>query len=269
MIHFGIVMPTFNRASMVEKSIQSIVENSYQNWTLCIVDDGSDNIKEYKSILEKYKEDKRIKYHRFKENRGVNSARNYALDILINDMRCDYITFLDDDDIFTSDALEIANKKILSFKKHKWFVSLCADMDLNPITKVDKFGSKKYIDYFSSIGMSGDATHFISSELIQDIRFHNKIKNGYEWTFFIQINEEMFVYEHISMLKVYLSQGLTKGGSKLSESEKEILDDLSKKYKVTKSDLKRRYFIYRLKKAFVEKDIYNILKYSIRYPFGV
>jgi hypothetical protein len=105
--------------------------------------------------------------------------------------------------------------------------------------------------------------------LIQNIRFHDKIKNGYEWTFYIQIEEEMFAYDHISMLKVYLPEGLTKSRTILPKHEKEILDDLGKRYKVTKSDLKRRYFVYRLKRALIEKDIYNILKYSIRYPFGV
>lgn len=107
---FSIIIPTYNRANMIGKAIESVLCQSYSNWELIIISDGStDNTEE---ILNTYTvSDPRIKYFR-QENKGRSSARNLG----INNCVGDYVCFLDDDDYYLEDfllefSIEIENKK--------------------------------------------------------------------------------------------------------------------------------------------------------------
>ena len=74
MFMFSIIIPTFNRAHMIHLAIKSVFNQTYKNWELIIVDDGStDNTKE---IIDKYIEkDKRVKYL-YQKNKERSAARN-------------------------------------------------------------------------------------------------------------------------------------------------------------------------------------------------
>lgn len=97
---FSIILPTYNRAHHIEKAIQSIVNQSYSDWELIIIDDGStDNTKE---VVEKYtSKDQRIRYI-FQKNAERCVARNNG----IAKAKGQYILFLDSDDEFEKDNLK-------------------------------------------------------------------------------------------------------------------------------------------------------------------
>lgn len=96
----SIVLPTYNRENSVCSSIESVLRQTYQNFELIIVDDGSsDNSKE---LISKYAEkDNRIKYF-YQDNAGYPSAINRGL------IECtgEYIAFEDSDDIWDDTKLE-------------------------------------------------------------------------------------------------------------------------------------------------------------------
>ena len=88
---FSIITPTYNRANLIERAIKSILNQSYQNFEMIIVDDGStDNTDE---IVSKYLYDTRIRYVKATQNGGVNKARNIGIRNIAQDS--DWITFLD------------------------------------------------------------------------------------------------------------------------------------------------------------------------------
>ncbi len=86
----SVIMPAYNMSRYIADSIQSVVEQTYPNWELLIINDGStDNTaKVVKSFS-----DTRIRYFE-KQNGGVSSARNVGLDKMHGDLFC----FLDADD---------------------------------------------------------------------------------------------------------------------------------------------------------------------------
>lgn len=98
-IKFSIVMPVFNSSGTLNKSIGSIKLQSYTNWELIIVDDGS-NDNSYEMIKSFASSDSRIRFFQ-QENRGPGAARNKGMYYCIGD----YITFLDSDDYWDSDYL--------------------------------------------------------------------------------------------------------------------------------------------------------------------
>jgi len=97
-----IVTPAYNASKYISETIESVLNQSYDNWEMLIVNDGStDNTKE---IVESFS-DKRIKLIN-QSNQGVSVARNKALD----EAKGEYITFLDADDILPKKSLEVRVK---------------------------------------------------------------------------------------------------------------------------------------------------------------
>ncbi|WP_297613267.1 glycosyltransferase family 2 protein [uncultured Sutterella sp.] len=97
----AVVIPVFNTEAYLKQCLDSILAQSFRNFIIYAVDDGStDNSL---SILESYaKRDSRIKVIR-KENGGVSSARNIALDHIESDRICNWVTYIDSDDVISPD----------------------------------------------------------------------------------------------------------------------------------------------------------------------
>lgn len=90
-ILFSIIVPTYNRESFIEKTIKSILAQTYPHFEIIIADDGSsDNTEAVVQAIG----DKRILYYR-KENGERGAARNFG----IAKAKGDFITFVDSDDI--------------------------------------------------------------------------------------------------------------------------------------------------------------------------
>ena len=95
-----IIMPIYNASKYLNLSIESVLKQSYKNFTLLLIDDGStDNsieiIQEYKK-----KDDRIIVIN--KENGGVCNARNVGLKMT----KTKYVTFIDHDDEYDKDFLK-------------------------------------------------------------------------------------------------------------------------------------------------------------------
>lgn len=102
---FSIILPTFNRANLIQKAILSVVNQSCSDWELIIIDDGStDNTEEVVLSFQ----DSRIKYF-YQKNAERSVARNNG----VRRARGEWICFLDSDDYFLSNHLESLQKFIL------------------------------------------------------------------------------------------------------------------------------------------------------------
>ncbi|MBM6615370.1 glycosyltransferase family 2 protein [Desemzia sp. RIT804] len=98
----SIITPAYNSSKYIEECIESVLNQTYQNWEMLIVNDHStDNTQQ---IVEEYiKKDNRIKLYNQKSNRGVAFARNTALEL----SKGRYVAFLDSDDTWKPKKLEV------------------------------------------------------------------------------------------------------------------------------------------------------------------
>ncbi len=87
----SIILPAYNAAPFIEEAVNSVLQQTHENWELLIIDDGSTD--ETSSIIKKYLGDTRVKYYS-QVNRGVSAARNLGLVKAVGN----YICFLDADD---------------------------------------------------------------------------------------------------------------------------------------------------------------------------
>lgn len=100
----SIITPAYNAAKFIGQTIDSVLAQTYTNWEMLIVDDGSiDNTKEIVSVY--IEKDNRIKLfsHPGNKNMGVSAARNLA----IENSKGDYIALLDSDDLWLPYKLEV------------------------------------------------------------------------------------------------------------------------------------------------------------------
>lgn len=94
----SVLVPTYNRKWLLPRTINSLVNQSYSNIEIVVVNDGGEDVGD---VLKQFG-DKRIKYHQI-ENRGLAGARNVA----IKNCNGDYICLLDDDDIYLKHTIDI------------------------------------------------------------------------------------------------------------------------------------------------------------------
>ena len=104
-------MPSFNSETFISKSIESVVNQTYKNWELIIIDDKSQD--QTCKIIEEYlTKDERIKLIKLDANGGPANARNIGID-QSNER---FIAFIDSDDIWVPDKL---SKQLSVFLKEK------------------------------------------------------------------------------------------------------------------------------------------------------
>lgn len=96
----SIIMPSYNTAGFIAETIESVINQTYHNWELLIVDDcSSDNTDE---VVKPYLADTRIKYFKNEKNSGAAVSRNRAL----REAKGKWMAFLDSDDLWRSEKLE-------------------------------------------------------------------------------------------------------------------------------------------------------------------
>ena len=104
----SIIIPTYNRREYIERAVQSILRQTYKNYEIIIVDDGStDNTQEIIQKLEM--KESRIHYIKQEQNQGASHARNIGM----QEAQYDYIAFLDSDDEWLPNKLELQMRKML------------------------------------------------------------------------------------------------------------------------------------------------------------
>lgn len=107
----SVIIPLYNEEKYIKECIESVVNQTYKNLEIIIVDDCStDNSLK---VVKKIKDD-RIKIIKLKENKGVANARNVGVEKATGD----YICFLDSDDFWSKDKI----KKQVKFIKGKSFI---------------------------------------------------------------------------------------------------------------------------------------------------
>ena len=206
----SIIMPTYNCAKFIGKTIESVIAQTYENWELIIVDDCSkDNTEE---VVSKYK-DNRIKYHRLENNSGAAVARTEAM----KKARGSYMSFLDSDDLWKKYKLE----KQLEFMNKNNYNFTCTeyeqiDEEGNKLNKVIKV--KKRADY-NRILLDcpvGNSTVMYNVEKLGKFEVPNIRKRNDDALWLQILKEEKYIYGMPDILMEYRIRSNSISSNKLS-----------------------------------------------------
>ena len=106
----SVIIPTYNRASLLKRAIESVLNQEFEDFELIVVDDASQD--RTPKVIESFK-DGRIRYLRLKKNSGGPVARNTG----IKKARGKFIALLDDDDEWLPNRLSVQIEKFETLEK--------------------------------------------------------------------------------------------------------------------------------------------------------
>lgn len=134
----SIIMPTYNRGYIIEKAIQSVINQTYKNWELIVVDDASEDNTE--NIVKAIK-DSRIVYLRNDYNCGANYSRNLGCKLA----KGEFFAFLDSDNFWENEKLELQLKLLIESASNVALVYSEMELKNGDITTI--IPQKKYTSY--------------------------------------------------------------------------------------------------------------------------
>ncbi len=168
-----VIIPTYKRATLVPRAIESVRRQTYRNIEILVIDDASpdDTGAIVKSIP-----DPRIRYIRHETNRGLPAVRNTGIRLA----KGDYIAFIDDDDQWRGDKLE---KQLAAIKDYD-AVACTAVVNGYPL-RVHKRRNITLDDLrrggFAPSGLLAKA------QVFKDVNFDETLGQGEDWDAFIRI----------------------------------------------------------------------------------
>lgn len=192
----SLIIPLFNREDIIRETVESVLKQTYQDFELIIVDDGSSDGSA--AIVKTYLSDKRIKFFK-RSNKflpGGNGARNYGFEIA----KGDYIKWLDSDDLLAPECLE-EQMNIIKNAENKIDVVFCRSKTFS----IEKSGRLKWGRFWHSNYPTNEESvqQILNSFIIGEFRFSNndglwdkkflktapyneKLKNSQEWLMIIE-----------------------------------------------------------------------------------
>jgi len=225
MAQISVIIPTHNRSKYISKAIKSALDQTYKDFEIVIVDDGSiDNTEAVVSVFGSKRNGIRIKYIKHKKNMGVAAARNTGI---INSTG-KYVTFLSSDDRWLPTKLE---KQYALFQRPKY--DNLGVVSVNVIYRTPRAG-KKAIGIFLMRGnlypqILQDGLVFsplIKRECFQRCGFYDQsLSHGEDWDFHIRLSKKYnfdFVVEPLIICLIHKKQ-LSASFLKRAEGHAEIV----------------------------------------------
>ena len=172
-VFVDIVMPNHNKGRYITKAIKSVINQSFRNWKLFIIDDNSND--KSNSVLEKFKKFKKIKIIKLNRNLGPGNARNIGMSL----SKSKYLSFLDSDDFWTKKKLEnqikFMEKFNLDFTYTDYITFFENKKKGNKTNLIDKIDYKIFL-HNSSINTS---TMILKKKIVNKLKFDNTEMEDY------------------------------------------------------------------------------------------
>ena len=245
----SVIIPTFNAEDFLQRAIESVLNQTYRNFEIIVIDDGStDNTKLVTQ------ESKVIKYF-YQENKGLSSARNTG----IQKSTGEYLVFLDADDWLEKDALQqnfsvIKNKPGIAFVSGNYYLLRAISNKVE--TVMTTVIHNHYIRLLQSNYIGMHAAVMFQRWVFQQIRYDETLKACEDYDLYLAITRRYPVIHHQKFIATYYFHS-----SGLSHNHKLMMDSITTVIK------KQRPFLRSLeeKAAYLEglqqwKHYYKLMK---------
>jgi len=258
----SVIITTFNRAHFLRRAIKSVLNQTYKDIEIIVVDDCSNDNTE-KVVSECIRNNKNIKYIRHNKNKGLSAARNTG----IKHSTGKYISFLDDDDELLPKKIQ---KQVEFLEKHKNIDAIYCGY----IRKSDNFEQvyipKKITNFLKEsliLPLSVIHSLLIKKECFSKIGlFDENLKYFEDWDLWIRLSAEVNLAIINEPLVVYHIHGAQMMLSNLNEKINANHYILAKHKNLFKRYKKSLFWNYRrlLTRYSLMDDYRNAFKYAIK-----
>lgn len=245
MVDYGLVsviVPSYKRhKNIVERALRSLLVQSYSNIEIILVDDNADeNLIEYRKELQNLVEilsDTRIVYISNEKNLGAAQSKNKGVSIA----KGEYITFLDDDDIYQAYKIE---KQLSAMAQNKANVSVCNMILVNEKGKVVDKRKRRYLKRKDSLivkhlkyHITGTDTMMFQKNFFEKIGGFDAQDLGDEFYLMFKALKNNPVFLHVDYdgveAVVHNQTGLSSGDNKII-TEKLLFEFKKKQFQILK-----------------------------------
>jgi glycosyltransferase involved in cell wall biosynthesis len=210
----SIIITTYNRRDLLLVAIKSVIDQTYKNWELIIVNDSGDDVKD---IIESFN-DNRIKYILKEKNAGLGAARNTGLKVA----KGKYCNFLDDDD-----SLYLFHVQVLveAMEKNDWEIAYTEAVYCGYDPNHGKYKVIQYsFDYDADMFLYQNITPvlcvmFELNDIIRSIKFDETLRTYEDWCYWLEISK-YFDLHHIEIPTCQIT--VKQDGSTMSSSRNEF-----------------------------------------------
>ena len=197
-------MAAYNACQYLNTSINSILDQSYEDWELLIINDGSTD--ETEKFIKKFR-DPRLKYF-YQKNQGVSMARNVGL----RHMSGEFFCFLDADDYLTPESLS-SRLEILEKKQNYHFVDGKVNIYNQDLQKINSRWSPSFrgnpINELLTISNSCffGLSWMIRRDKKRIYQFHENLTHGEDLLFFIELALNGGKYDYTDEVILHYRKG--------------------------------------------------------------
>ena len=212
----SVIIPTYNRASVLEKSIRSVLDQTYGDLELIVIDDGSsDNTK---AVVEEIN-DTRVKYF-YQKNMGACAARNAG----IKQAKGEYIAFHDSDDIWLPTKLQ---RQIDIMKNTDADIVFCQMKRCNAedgIIIIPEIAESSFIDYSKLMVGISTQTLFMKRKVVEHVLFDERMPRFQDLEWLLRAVKQYTLYGMKEVLVNYYfsDDSITMSGRRLLDAVKHI-----------------------------------------------
>lgn len=276
----SVIIPTFKRPyKTLSRAINSVLNQSYTNMEIIIVDDSPKDDFNRKEVEENLKiiSDKRVRYIQHQYNQGACIARNTG----INNSRGDYIAFLDDDDEWLPDKLQLQLKKIKNSDAgliycSSYTITLKDNRQVNKTVRFSKISGWAYNRLIIDNFIGSTSFVLLKKEVIDSCGvFNNDLLSAQDYELWLRISKKFQIdFVDTPLVNYYIHEGeristnidyKIKGLEKLNELNMEYLVSNPKAMAIRKLKITPYYAVkYGYKSAFLK-----LFQAARVYPFQI
>jgi len=231
----SILVCTYNRAHILPEALNSVLNQTYKNIELVIIDNASTD--ETPKVLEAYQQDERVRIFTLAVNRGCAGGYNYGF----NQLRGEWFGTIGDDDLLTEDAVESLMRIPATVDPEVNAVSAISIIKSNGEFATGGVDKDQYLDFETVLTKCwGEFWGLTKLELLGDLRFNEELF-GNENTVWFQIDAVAKRYYVHKVVQIIEDQGSTE-----TNQNKKI--NLARKSQTYKALLKEDFYWRTIKK---------------------
>ena len=226
----SIIIPTYNRAKLIKKSINSILNQTYDNIEVIVVNDCStDNTEE---VIKKIKDD-RIRYIKLKKNSGACAARNAGIKVATGK----YINFNDSDDEYLPTKIETQYNNLIKNNSDMDFCRIMIHINnleypIPSESHKKNILKQKYIEELVNGNYISTPTMLIKSKIIKKVLFDEQLPRFQDYDLVLRMIPGIKVsYTDEILINVYNSKDSISNSNERLLSAVKIM--INKKYDIT------------------------------------
>lgn len=237
----SVIIPTYNREKLIERSINSVLNQTYKNIELIVVDDfSSDNTEK---VVKKYT-DERLHYIKLEKNSGACVARNVG----IENAKGEYIAFQDSDDVWHDNKLEI---QLEYMKKNNAEVSFCNMMRYKINEKepkeIPQDCPEGVIKYETLLKKSVVSTQCLMTKksCFDNIKFDINLPRLQDWDIILELSKKYKIYHiNTALVDIYIQKDSISSHPERGKIALDILKQKNLEYIEKNSEVNFKWLIY-------------------------